>query len=262
MKSDFLKAKKNWDNFWKKAMATVGLQHDTGEIRRIQNSIISKYSKEYIRNKFGSFKNLKVIEIGSGRGEYSLPLALEGADITLLDYSQFALEGALKLYSAFGLKPKIIIADLFNLPEYLIGNFDISASYGLVEHYLYPQRQQLFNIHLSLLNEKGSTIIAVPNKFSPPYRLFKKIAELTGRWQIGTEIPFSIEELKICANKVGFKRNQITASSFVRDSLYFLINRPIYFLSNHKLEFMFSDFDIYTPVNNLFGFLFVLIAEK
>lgn len=260
MQNDFLETRDNWNKIWRQTPFNLG--RDKRIINTIQNSIVWEYSKNYIINKFGSFKNLKVIEIGCGRGEYSLPFALQGAQVTLLDYSEPALDSALKLYDNFGLKPKIIKSDIFNLPGYLEGNFDISASYGTVEHYIYPQRQIMFDIHYSLLNKGGSSIIGVPNKYSPAYRLFKKITEVTGRWRMGREIPFSARELNVCAKRAGFKRDRIIASSALRDSLYFLINRPVYFLSRHYIELMFTHFDIPCPLNKLLGYLLVLIADK
>ena len=48
----------------------------------------------YLNNAFGRIKGLNTIELGSGRGDLSVLLAERGANVTLLDASDAALEQA------------------------------------------------------------------------------------------------------------------------------------------------------------------------
>lgn len=59
---------------------------------------------------------LKVLELGSGVGGVSLELAKLGAEVTVADFSQVALELSQKLFQFHGLKVKTHLVDL-TLPE-------------------------------------------------------------------------------------------------------------------------------------------------
>ena len=65
-------------------------------------------------------------------------MSLRGANVTLLDYSETALEKAKLLFSNFNCKAQFIKADAFNIPPNLLNKFDVSMSFGLAEHFAYP----------------------------------------------------------------------------------------------------------------------------
>ncbi|HLW56642.1 MAG TPA: class I SAM-dependent methyltransferase [Bacteriovoracaceae bacterium] len=63
-----------------------------------------------------SWRDLKILELGSGMGGTSLELAMLGAKVTIADFSDVALELAAKLYSHHGISFKSHLVDL-TLPE-------------------------------------------------------------------------------------------------------------------------------------------------
>jgi len=121
--------KQIWDDFWQQYR--FGAKADKNIIRQEIASVRWKKIQKRISDRFGNFKNLKVIEIGSGRGELAAIMALRGADVTLVDYSEVALERARTLFDHLGAKATFLRQDIFNMPQNLIGSFDVSMSFGL-----------------------------------------------------------------------------------------------------------------------------------
>lgn len=252
--------KEIWDDFWRET--NLSLSYDRAILRQEFASIRWKKIENNILAKYGSFKGLRVIEVGSGRGEISSLMAIKGARVSLLDYSSIALERARTLFENLGLDADFIIADAMNVPKELLGKFDISMSFGLVEHFTYPQRKTIFQVHRDLLNNKGSSFIGVPNKYCLPYIIFKKLAQLLGYWSVGLEIPFSRSELKKNAILAGFKNYEVAGSSFLRDSVYFLFARFISHLTRRKIIVDTSSFEIASFLDNYLGGSLLLIGTK
>ncbi len=184
-----------WDAFWE----TESFDADLVMLQRVANSIIWERIGKLIERRFGSFEGLEVLEIGSGVGIYSSLMAGRGAKVTLLDYSEAALKRARAYYKRRGLKARFVKEDALSLPSSLKGRYDVSMSYGLAEHFHKQDRMKIIKSHLDTLKESGFTIVSVPNKINFPYRLFKLVAERTGMWRIGHEVPYSRSELeRIC----------------------------------------------------------------
>ena len=252
--------KKIWDDFWK--TSTFNLEKDKSVFRQGLASVCWKKIENIVISRYGSLENLKVIEIGSGRGEMSSLMASKGARARLLDYSSIALERARVLFNNLNLQADFILADCLDMPIELLGKFDISMSFGLAEHFDFPQRKAIFQIHKALLNERGICVIEVPNKYCLPYRIFKKVAESFGYWATGPEITFSRSELKRIALASGFKDCKILGSSFMRDSFYYLFARIMSRLTNHRWIPDASRFEIASFLDNHFGRSLVLIGMK
>lgn len=250
-----------WDSFWKKY--NFGVKEDKQIIRQELSSIRWKKIEKRVISKYGSLNGLNVIEIGSGRGEVSTLMALKGANITLIDYSEIALDKARALFKNIGIKANFINADIKNIPRNLLNTFDISMSFGLVEHFDYPLRRDVVKIHADLLKPDGISFIAVPNVYCLPYRFFMKLSQILGySSEGGLEIPFSRLELKKIAVSAGFKTYEIVGSSFIRDSLYFLFTKYISHLTGWKLIIDISGFEIPSIFDNYFGYSLVLVGAK
>ena len=58
------------------------------------------------------WQDMKVLEMGSGRGGLGLHLARLGSDVTLVDFSPSALEQGGRLFALENFTPKIIKADV------------------------------------------------------------------------------------------------------------------------------------------------------
>src|SRR5581483_1372106 len=149
---------------------------------------------------FGGFEQLRVIEMGAGAGTNAGLMAQRGAQVTISDYSERALAQAREFFKANDLRAEFVQANALDLPAALREKFDVALSFGLAEHFSGADRVQIFRSHLDALRGGGMAFVSVPNAFNVPYRAFKWVAETTGRWKLGVEIPFTHRELqRICA---------------------------------------------------------------
>ena len=148
-----------------------------------------------VQDKVGEFESTRGVELGAGAGKVALLCALEGADVTLVDYSEGALERARALFDRFGARATFIHGDLFDLPSELLGAYDVSMSFGLTEHFQGDARRAANVAHLDVLRDSGLTFIAVPNALNPPYRAYKWVSETLGTWKYGEEYPYRRREL-------------------------------------------------------------------
>ncbi len=132
-----------------------------------------------------------MIEIGAGAGTNAAAMAKRGASVTLLDYSPKALGKARELFEANGLEADFVEANALELPDEVRGGFDVAMSFGLNEHFTGAERDGIFQAHLDALRDGGIAIVSVPNARNAPYRASKWLAERTGRWKLGVEVPFT-----------------------------------------------------------------------
>ncbi|MEO0115282.1 MAG: methyltransferase domain-containing protein [candidate division WOR-3 bacterium] len=201
-----------WDEIWQ---GDSSVEEDRYILSKEENSIRWQRIEKIVLQKFGSFVGRKVIEIGAGIGTYAALMAKKGADVTIVDYSEVALKRAANFFSRNGLSAQFIKHDALTLPMNFFNKYDIAMSFGLAEHFKNQQRILINKIHFDLLRKGGIAFISVPNKWNVPYRLFKFVAEIMGRWKIGEEYPYSRVELKNICQKIGVKQY-----SFFGDSLY------------------------------------------
>jgi SAM-dependent methyltransferase len=200
-----------WDEIWRAETSPV--EHRLS-VDREELSIRWQRIEQRVRSRFGGFDRLRVIEIGAGAGTNAAAMARRGASVTLLDYSELALARARELFDANGLEGDFVEANALELPDEVAGRFDIAMSFGLNEHFTGPERLAIFRAHLDPLRDGGVAIISVPNARNLPYRATKWVAEKTGRWKLGVEVPFTRGELEaIC------ERLEVTEVEFFGDSL-------------------------------------------
>lgn len=226
--------KQVWTQVWNREF---GQKENWFDIERERASVRWRKIKDLVSRTFGSFSRLRVIEIGSGRGIYGLLMSLEGAQVTLLDQSELALQKAQELYSEWGQDFQACVGDVFQLPSDLIGKFDIAMSFGLAEHFKPPKRFEVFQSHLKLLKAGGLLIASVPNSAFVPYRIGKFLLEAFRKWSFGLEIPFSRQELRATAKKLGLTHWQIIGSGLMGDFANFwliqrLLHLPYYLWEN------------------------------
>lgn len=199
-----------WDNFWQESPST---QEDIYLLAKEAHSIRWQRIHARITAHFPSFEGLRVIEIGAGAGTYAALMARLGAQVTLLDYSNKALERAQEFFERLNLNAEYVNANAFDLPNNLNGAFDISMSFGLNEHFSGPQRLQITRAHLDVLRPGGMTFISVPNRYNPPYRMFKFVAQHTDKWVFGEEYPYSYWELRSLCQQLDCTHCQILGDS-------------------------------------------------
>jgi len=234
-----------WDKYWQETKFD-----DELTINNLKNS----YFWQGLKKRIGSLKNLRIIELGSGRGEMSLLMALEGADATLVDESKYALEEARKLYKKFNCRINLIQKNIFDVKK---ENFDIALSFGLAEHFEDEKRTEIFKKHYDLIKKNGIMIVSIPNARCFPYQIYKFLAQLFRMWKYGTEISYSKKELDEIAKNIGIKKHDIMESSFLNAFYHFLIINPLkLFGLNLKERFMDTRF------LNKYGYAIIFIGEK
>ncbi len=208
-----------WDSVWQDVAAHVDgsllLAQEACTIRwqRIERAIIARH---------GTLAGLRVIELGAGAGTNAALAARAGAHVTLVDYSAEALGLARRSFEQTQLQAEFLQHDILALPRSLLGKHDVSLSFGLAEHFRGAERVRVIRAHFDVLKEGGLAFISVPNRYNLPYRLFKFIAERTGRWRVGQENPFSRGELAAICREIGVNEYTFLGDS-LWDSLRFLL---------------------------------------
>lgn len=221
-----------WNKYWEKSPRST--EADKFNHILLENSIIWQRMESVILSNFGSFQGLKVLEIGSGVGSVSALFAQRGAAVTLMDYSEHALNMSKDYFERNSLTANIILQDALKIPPDLHNQFDVSLSFGLTEHFLGADRIAINQAHFDVINNTGMTFILVPNKHNPPYRLCKFIAELFRFWKVGEEYPYSRKELKKICRTIGVSEFFFMGDSLAR-SFSFWLNPVRYIKSFFKI---------------------------
>lgn len=200
-----------WDDIWE---AGTSSDEHRANVAREELSIRWQRIEERVLARFGSFEDLRVIEIGAGAGTNAAAMARRSASVTLLDYSPKALGKARELFEANGLEADFVEANALELPDEVRGGFDVAMSFGLNEHFTGAERDGIFKAHLEALRDGGVAIVSVPNSRNAPYRASKWLAERTGRWKLGVEVPFTRRELEEICARLGVTEPKFFGDSF------------------------------------------------
>lgn len=188
--------KETWDEHWGK-IETLNIE----EI--IKNDSCYRLLKRLIDL---PKSDLSILEVGCGSGIRTLALLKEFQNYffnaTLIDFSAIALAFAKKNANENKIIANFFLADASELP-FPCDSFDIVWNGGVNEHFDGEKRQLIFNEMARVCKPGGQVVIIVPNALNLPYRLWKKIMEMQGRWQYGFEKPYSIFELKNKAKNAG-----------------------------------------------------------
>ncbi|KXG44467.1 class I SAM-dependent methyltransferase [Tepidibacillus decaturensis] len=177
---------------------------------------LSEEIYQILKREVKDFKGKKILEAGSGSGRISLRLALEGAEVTLLDFSEKALEIADNYFSKFDMKGNYVLADLTKSLPFENDEFDLVWNSGVMEHFLFEQQVSIIKEFYRIATEFHTFN---PNASSFFYRLGKWFAELSNTWQYGEEFP--IITLEGVFKNGGFSLEKEEPIAFL-NSLYFL----------------------------------------
>ena len=176
MTTDEQQVSRTFDEFWKG-------QHILSDMEDVGTDIFSILQAE-----FPSPGGMKFVEIGSGSGRISLALAMNGADVTLVDTSDAAIALSTSMFAKKNCSAKFVNASAFRLP-FADGSFDVSWNTGLIEHFLYDDQVRLLSEMLRVLRPGGTLITFNPSHRGRIYRLGKFLLEHTNRWPYGREMP-------------------------------------------------------------------------
>jgi ubiquinone/menaquinone biosynthesis C-methylase UbiE len=103
-----------------------------------------KYFVEPHIPKFAEFERWsgkKVLEIGCGIGTDSINFARNGAELTIVEFSDESLSICKKRFEVFGLTATFLLGDVEKLSDILSGqHFDLIYSFGVIHHTPNPDR--------------------------------------------------------------------------------------------------------------------------
>ena len=127
----------------------------------------------------------KTIEIGCGAGWQSLALARTGKfDITLLDFSQEALNYSRRLFEREGLCANFILQDAFEQGK---PDYDLVFNAGVLEHYSYENQIRLLKSMAS--RSRRYVLVLVPNTDCYWYWIWRINTAQKSEWLYGKEVP-------------------------------------------------------------------------
>lgn len=207
-----------WSRVWRESSGM--LKEQIFSVERIQRGFTWALIRQWLGDK--SVMDLDTIEIGAGAGTVSAVLARHGAAVTVLDYATEAHKVSDALFEKLGLPHESVLGDALNLSAELHNRFDIAMSYGLAEHFEGANRSRIVKAHFDLVKPGGLIVLSVPNRHCWPYRIWKGIRELRGKWHYGLEIPFSRAELISICQSLGVSEFRVTGSSFL-ESFNFIL---------------------------------------
>lgn len=251
-----------WDRIWKQEKPSK--KEYKYKLLKEESSIRWQRIEKYVLENFESFHNLNIIEIGAGTGTVSALMAKRGAKVTVLDYSQKAIQRSREFFKRNRLPAKFIVQDATALKKTQMNKYDISMSFGLAEHFKDKKRVKIIKAHFDLLKKGGITFISVPNAWNLPYRIFKICAEVFGLWKVGEEYPFTRKEFRnIC--KMFKIRNYFFFGDRIFSSLNFvnpLIQGKKLLGSKKKLKFSKIKKEKGTFLDEYLSYALVLYAKK
>lgn len=118
-----------------------------------------KITLSILYNKFGSIKGKKIMNLMGSNGNKAVALALLGADVTVVDFSEGNKQYAMELAKEAGINIKYILSDVLKLSEEeLTGNYDIVFAEMGILHY-FTDLKPFINKVDELLGNKGLFII-------------------------------------------------------------------------------------------------------
>jgi len=172
----------------------------------------------------GSVKGLKILEVGAGTGRDSLALAMEGAQVYILDYSEKSLKIGSELATQVPGNLHLVQGDAFNSP-FPDESFDFVFHQGLAEHFKDPL--PLIKENVRLLKKGGFCLCDVPQTFHF-YTLIKHILIAFDKWFAGWETEFTMPQLKKLMKNAGLEIVH-SYGDWMRPNLIYRIFREIGF---------------------------------
>ncbi|MDF2721262.1 MAG: Methyltransferase type 11 [Paenibacillus sp.] len=179
-----------WDRIWS---ADVSYQWDS----------LSQTVYEAIRRQFGTAVGKRIAEIGSGTGKISLRLSADGAEVTLVDYSDQAIANSRRAFRQAGQTGQFIHADARKLKELPDDCFDLTWNAGVLEHFTYDDQVTVLREMARVTKPGGMVLVLNPCASCLPYRIGKAFAENNGFWPYGVEVPIATLQQQFADSGIG-----------------------------------------------------------
>ena len=118
---------------------------------------------------FKRWKGKKVLEIGCGIGTDSINFARNGAELTIVEFSEKSLDICKKRFEVFGLSATFILGDVEKLSAYIEPqHFNLIYSFGVIHHT--PNPSKAFEEIAKFMEEDTELRVMLYSKVS--YKLF------------------------------------------------------------------------------------------
>jgi SAM-dependent methyltransferase len=164
---------------------------------------IAPYRKLVLRDQAPS--GARAIEVGSGPGHDSLPLAERGFQVYGADWSQKGLQAGLRLYEDEGHRLRAVCSDIRALP-FRDGSFDFVWNAGVLEHFHDEDVLRVLVEMRRVARPGGTVLTTVPNKFYFWYQAHLALKRLWGRaHQYGFERAYAAPYLVRRFREAGFQ---------------------------------------------------------
>ncbi len=132
-----------------------------GEPHEVVNKISKDPSKmiSTLYSKFGNVEGKKIMNLMGSNGTKAVSLALLGAEVTVVDFSEGNKQYAMKLATEAGVKIEYILSDVLKLTDtQLSGDFDIVFAEMGILHY-FTDLKPFMEIIYKLLKNDGLFVI-------------------------------------------------------------------------------------------------------
>ena len=180
-----------------------------------------------VRARFGGFEGLRAIEIGSGRGLNAFLFAERGAQVTLLDNSTVALAQARELFDGHGVPSSWSRRTSSTCPPTCATRSTSRCRTGSASTFS-ASADRVVRAHLEAVRPGGLALLGVPNRWSPVYRAWIWVLMRRGSWPLGTEVPFSAQELRTLAEAAGGEPLEPRYGSFAATVVNHGVNQVLY----------------------------------
>src|SRR5690554_2647878 len=117
-----------WDSVWTRAPS---VDKDLYAVAKEERLIRWQRMEAKVLERFAGFEDLSVIELGAGRGTNAVLMAGRGAHVSVLDYSEIALQRSRRVFENLELPVELVLQDALDLSPALLGKHDVSMSFGL-----------------------------------------------------------------------------------------------------------------------------------
>ena len=192
-----------WNNHWNEMIEYYKKHDEIFEINDKWDFYCNKALHNHYKSIVGSLEKLSCIECGCGGSYESTLMAKEGAKVTILDYSEKALEYAKIVSQRVGVLDKVgfICEDIFNFTQR--SKYGLAWNCGVTEHYQNDEIIKIIKKMMLFCEKDGLIVITIPNLLSPQsiYLMLKD-----GK---GSEKYLSHRKLKVLMKKSGLKNVQI-----------------------------------------------------
>ncbi len=209
--------RETWDKLWEK--------DGKGDAERLVREVVEEERTERCRRilRYALRMGLppgeiSAVEVGCGSGIYGCIMARRGYRVTAVDQSPAALARAEERASASGVRLNLERADAIEFAAANAGRFDLAMSFGTVEHFRPPLREDMCKAHWDMVRPGGVVVISAPNVLFLPHEILKALLKLRGKWFLGYEGSFTPWELGGVARRLGLEAVEYHGTDVLGDA--------------------------------------------